>query len=86
MLLTVNGAVSGAAVCRTFAEKTAAARGCFEEIRAEQPVLLRINDFPSHAVWFEEQKISFELADKPLDNPRIFYQTTKYEPKEGLEK
>ncbi len=86
VLLAANGLISGAAVCNRFTEKTAAARSCFEQIRAVQPVLLRINDFPSHAVWFEEQVIEFELASEPLDAPQIFYQTTKFEPRAGVEK
>ena len=86
VLLAANGLISGAAVCNRFTEKTAAARSCFEQIRAVQPVLLRINDFPSHAVWFEEQGIEFELASEPLDAPQIFYQTTKFEPRAGVEK
>ncbi|MCL2703498.1 MAG: hypothetical protein FWE91_07840 [Defluviitaleaceae bacterium] len=41
-------------------------------------VILRVNDFPSHVALFNEFGINFKVSHVPLDDPFIFYGTTKY--------
>lgn len=50
------------------------------EIKAEnKPVIVRVNDFPSHVKLFSEYGIDFEVQHHELSNPQIFYRSTKYQ-------
>lgn len=82
LLMLVNGVISGSAVYWTFRHKTEILDGILESIRQDgRKVLLNINDFPCHAVWFEEAGIDFELTNQfdPEQEEFEFYRTTKYQ-------
>lgn len=79
-LLVANGLISGCAVLSHQLHETSVIKTQLLKIRAEnKPVLLRINDFPSHCAWFDEFGIDYEISDTPLESPEIFYRTTKYQ-------
>lgn len=79
VLLILNGAISASAVYSYLHGETKHIQAQLEAISSDgRPVLLRINDFPSHAIWFSEAEIDYEVANGPIDNPLIFYRTTKY--------
>ena len=79
LLLVINGAISGSAVYSYLRGETQVLQSRLEAIRSDgRHLLLRINDFPSHAIWFSEAGIEYDIADGPIDNPIIFYRTTKY--------
>lgn len=79
ILLIVNGLISGYSVFSYLRNETAIIQARLDNISSDgRRVLLRINDFPSHAVWFSEAGIDFDIADNPIEEPGIFYRTTKY--------
>ena len=86
LLMLVNGVINGSAVYWTFRHKTEILDGILESIRQDgRRVLLNINDFPCHAIWFEEAGIDFELTNQfdPDQEEFEFYRTTKYQFKEN---
>lgn len=83
-VLIVNGFISLTAVSENLIHNTKIVKESLAEIKNEnKPVLLRINDFPSHSAWFDEMGIEYEISYKPLDEPIVFYKTTKYQFKEN---
>lgn len=79
-VLIVNGLISLTAVSANLIRNTNIVKESLAEIKNEnKPVLLRINDFPAHSAWFDEMGIEYEISYKPLDEPIVFYRTTKYQ-------
>lgn len=80
LLFLFNSAVSGLSVLSGFYNQTQTLQLKLEEIRQDgRTVQLKINDFPCHALWFEEYGIPYELAEDTDENePLTFSRTTKY--------
>lgn len=80
LLMLVNTGISAVCVYGNFTRQTAALTQKLEEIKnSDGNVTLVINDFPSHAIWFDEFGIDYVL-DSQQDNIEYsdFMRTTRY--------
>ncbi len=76
----VNAAVVSYSVAVGSANVTAFINRRLDDVAAQdKKVILRVNDFTSHVKLFSERGIDFEVSHTALENPEIFYLTTKYE-------
>ncbi len=80
-LFFVNCAISGAAVYRSFTSQTYSIKAKMDEIKAvNEPVYLKINDFPCHELWFKEHGIdtTYLPNDQINGETELFFRTTHY--------
>lgn len=76
----VNAVVVSYSVAIGSANVTAFINRRLDDVAAQnKKVILRVNDFTSHVKLFSERGIDFEVSHTALENPEIFYLTTKYE-------
>lgn len=76
----VNSALTLCAVISMEARVTADINYRLEQIKSSGgKIRVRVNDFPSHIKLFEEYGIDYEVSHTALDEPQIFYISTKYE-------
>lgn len=81
LLMLSNGAISFLCVYNTFSQKTDTIKGILTSIKdSGNTVMLNINDFPSHAIWFDEYGIDYTDCKTLPEGvePIQFYQTTYY--------
>lgn len=85
LLFAVNSLIGGYAVVDNFSTQTAYVKKTIRRIKeTDKTVLLRINDFPGHVIWFEEAGIRYELLKSAADDSfSVFHGTTKYKFKEA---
>ncbi len=75
-----NAGILIGAVAVNGAEMTSFINDKLDAVAAQnKKIILRVNDFTSHVKLFEERGIDFEISHTALENPEIFYLTTKYE-------
>lgn len=75
----VNAAITLGTVTVGSANATAFINKRLDEVAApHKKVIVRVNDFTSHVKLFSERGIDFEVSHTALENPEIFYLTTKY--------
>ncbi len=80
VVMLLNSAVGFVGVPTYFYMTTVGLEEKMTEIRESgQRVLLNINDFPCHAIWFDEHNIDYELIyDGEGIEWQDFYETTRY--------
>lgn len=81
VLILINSAVNGTMVLRNFYKETKAIEWRMNELaKSEKHILLNINDFPCHEMWFKENNLDYELVwDMDAEKREIFLRTTFYQ-------
>ena len=80
LLVVANSAVLLVAVVQNGFIQGGIVNDKLAEIKAEnKPVIVRVNDFPSHVKLFSEYCIDFEVQHYELSDAQIFYRSTKYQ-------
>lgn len=75
----VNSVVMLSSVLHTRIGITQAIDQKLEQIKADgRRIEIRFNDFPSQIAWFREKGIDFVVSDHGIENPILFYGSTKY--------
>ncbi len=79
LLVAANSIITAAFVIKDGTFMTNYFDNMLNEIKAEKKeVEIRINDFPSHLVMFEEKGIPYRLSEVSLTDEIVFYADTKY--------
>ncbi len=80
-VMLINTAISGYEVFKTFYEETKSVKYKISELKdSGKHVLLNVNDFPCHEMWFKEAGVDYEIVwEMDLENCETFMRTTFYQ-------